>query len=306
MRTYKFYQVNVFTETQFGGNPLAVFPDAVGLSAEEMQQIAFELNLSETTFVFPPEAENAQHHVRIFTPKCELPFAGHPTIGTHYVLHKVGRIPLNGEKTRVFQEIGVGVLPVDLYANSNGELDTIAMTQAKPEFGEKVEDIELLAKSLGSSPDAIATEIFTPQVVSTGLPFLIIPIHDLSTLESCTLDPESMLEICLRHNCKEAHAFSLETLDEDRTAHARFFSGHLLFEDPATGSAAGALSAYLGLHHFNESAEIIPLTIEQGDFIRRPGRIMGKIEKSGRDIQRIEIAGRCRDVFSGEFIVEDK
>ena len=120
MRRYHFIQADVFTEVIFGGNPVAIFPDAEGLSDIEMQKIAREMNLSETTFVLPPTDPRADVRVRFFTPTAELPFAGHPTIGTHVVLAQLGRYPISGPVTRIWQQVGIGTLPVDLITDGDG------------------------------------------------------------------------------------------------------------------------------------------------------------------------------------------
>ena len=153
MKELRFLQVDVFTDRPFGGNPLAVFPDAQGVTATEMQQLALEMNLSETTFVLPPEAPGADFKVRIFAPAAELPFAGHPVVGTHWVLAHLGRVDLQEPVTRVHFELGVGVLPADLHV-SNNEVTQVVMTQDRPTFHTVIEDLADLVNGLGLPVEA--------------------------------------------------------------------------------------------------------------------------------------------------------
>jgi len=183
MKEYRFIQVDVFTDRPFGGNPLAVFPEAEGLTDEEMQQIAREMNLSETTFVLPPQATGADFKVRIFTPGGELPFAGHPVVGTHWVLAHLGRVRLREPVTWVTFELGVGVMPADLHV-SGGRVERVVMTQAQPTFHAILEDVSELAAGLGLPPEAITATGLPVQVVSTGLPGLIVPLRRLAEVRA--------------------------------------------------------------------------------------------------------------------------
>lgn len=165
MKEYRYCQVDVFTDKPFGGNPLAVFPHAEGLTGNEMQALAREMNLSETTFVLPPESDEADFKMRIFTPEVELPFAGHPVVGTHWVLAHLGLVKLKEPVTRVKLELGVGVLPGDLKV-VNGRVDRVVMTQDRPTFHKTLDDVSDLAAGLNISPKAITETGVPPQVVS--------------------------------------------------------------------------------------------------------------------------------------------
>ena len=154
MREYAFLQVDVFTDRPFGGNPLAVFPDATGLTDEEMQLLTREMNLSETTFVLPPEADGADFKVRIFTPAKEVPFAGHPVVGTHWVLAHLGRVVLEEPATCVRFELGVGVLPAELLVSA-GLVQRVVMEQDRPTFHAVLDDVTDLADGLGLPSAAI-------------------------------------------------------------------------------------------------------------------------------------------------------
>jgi len=147
MRKYRFLHVDVFTETRFGGNQLAVFVDGQSLSTEEMQKIACEMNFSETTFVLPPERPEADWKVRIFTPGRELPFAGHPTLGTAYVLAQEGMVELKEPQTTMNLELGIGIVPVELEV-TNQKIGFLQMKQQKPTFGRRLNQIARIAEAL--------------------------------------------------------------------------------------------------------------------------------------------------------------
>ncbi len=302
MRSYHFYQLDVFTEQKYGGNPLGVFPDAEGLSDEEMQLIAFELNLSETTFVFPSEDPRANHKVRIFTPVMEVPFAGHPTIGTHYLLAHLGRFSLEASPTRVWQEVGVGVLPVDI-EHENGRVTSVTMTQAQAQFLEEVADLDELARAVRTEASVFDLDFARPRVVSTGLPFLMIPVISLEALQRLSVDAPRLRTVCEQHGCKMAYAFARETFAADTDVHARFLSGHLEFEDPATGSAAGALSAFLVQQGFHGKQADNRFSIEQGHIIKRPSVIRSQVLLTGGRIDKVLVSGTCCLVFEGDFQV---
>src|SRR5688572_15101681 len=176
-RTYAFVQLDVFTRQPFAGNPLAVFPDAEGMSDEEMLMVAREMNLSETTFVLPPTRPGADYRVRIFTPVTELPYAGHPSIGTAWHLASAQRIPARPPSTRVHQEVPAGVLPMDLEFDGTGALALAHTTQAKPEFQAPVQDRLRVAQALGLTADDLHPGL-PIQMVSTGLGWLLVPLRN--------------------------------------------------------------------------------------------------------------------------------
>jgi predicted PhzF superfamily epimerase YddE/YHI9 len=200
-RTLKFYQADVFTDEPFGGNPVAVLPDAQGLTDGELQQIAGEMNLSETVFVFPPTDAKAAAKVRIFTPKQEIPFAGHPILGTFYLLGKLKQVALQEPITSLFYECNIGVFPIELRIHK-GEILRVVMTQPKPEFLGKVDspdDIAAIAKALGMDKRAITDAKFPVEVVSTGLPAIIVPVRTLTAVRSIVPDPTALTDLCARH-----------------------------------------------------------------------------------------------------------
>ncbi|MBN1967004.1 MAG: PhzF family phenazine biosynthesis protein, partial [Anaerolineae bacterium] len=180
MPNYTFYQVDVFTDQAFGGNPLAVFPDAAGLDTAQMQRIAREMNLSETTFVFPPTAPDADFKVRIFTPEAEMPFAGHPVVGTHWTLAHLGRVTLAEPVTTVRFELNVGVRAAALHVR-DGRVTRVVMDHQRPVFAgiATADQSARLARALGLPPEAIADTGWPVQVVSTGVRQLFIPVRSL-------------------------------------------------------------------------------------------------------------------------------
>ena len=185
-RAVHFYQADVFTEVPFGGNPVAVIPDAAGLTDLELQQIAREMNLSETVFVFPPSDPAAVVKMRIFTPTQEIPFAGHPVIGTFFVLGTLKRLELREPLTRVLQECNLGLFPVDIHVK-NGAITRVVMSQPKPQFLDIIEsrdDLFSLARALGVARQQITETKWPVQVVSTGLPVMIVPVRTLTAVRS--------------------------------------------------------------------------------------------------------------------------
>lgn len=302
---YKFYQVDVFAEKRFGGNPLVVFPYAEGLTVEEMQSIAFELNLTEAAFVFPPENTEADHKIRIFTPLQELHFIGHPIIGTHYVLAKLGLIELRDNPTRVYQELHNDILPVDIYLE-DGEIGKITMSQKEPRLLAYIDDLELLAHGLCCEVDDLDLNFASPRVVSTGMPCMMVPVKSTDVLGKMGLEVGSLREVCEQHGCEMAYAFTVhDTIRPGSTAHARFFSGHLLFEDPATASAAGALGAFLAANDLGDDSVASQFIIDQGDYLGRPSRIYVTVQLEEDKIVRVEVSGYCRHVFEATLSLED-
>ena len=248
-RSLKFYQADVFTSQPFGGNPVAVFPDAGGLTDYQLQRVAREMNLSETVFVFPPTDPAAVVKLRIFTPTQEIPFAGHPVIGTFYVLARLGFIAVPEPVTRVVQECNIGLFPVELYAE-DGEVERVVMTQTKPEFlgpVDETEDLYKLAGALGLSKHVIAGMKWPIEVVSTGLPVLIVPVRTLTAVRSILPDAAAIMDLCRRYGANGIMAFTTVTVEPSATVHARMFAPSIgILEDPATGSASGAVGSLSG------------------------------------------------------------
>ena len=303
MKEYRIIQVDVFTATPFGGNPLAVFPEAEGLNTDDMQRLAREMNLSETTFVLPPQAAGADFKVRIFTPAAELPFAGHPVVGTHWVLAHLGRVDLREPVTQVRFELGVGVLPADLHV-SGGQVERVVMTQDRPTFHAVLEDVTDLAAGLGLAPEAIIATGLPVQVVSTGVPQMMVPVRSLAEvqgLDAGELNIAALNRACHAVGTQCVMVFTFETERPEATVHVRMFAPLLgVPEDPATGSANGALGAYL-VHH-----RAVPLTgptvhvlSEQGAEINRPSTLYVEVDSAGEEITAVRVGGEVVPVVEG-------
>jgi trans-2,3-dihydro-3-hydroxyanthranilate isomerase len=306
MPTRRFTQVDVFTGTPFCGNPLAVVLDGRGLTGDQMQAIAREMNLSETTFILPPTDASAHVKVRMFTPQIELPFAGHPVVGTGYVLVTEGLLPRPAERFVIRLELGVGVLPVDV-ACADGVVTQVIMTQRAPQFLAElpVDDVGRLARGLGiEAQDLLRTDLPT-QLVSTGLPQLMVPVRSLAAMRAITLELGVLRTVCERYGTHSIYAFTCETVTASAHVHSRLFAPLAgVLEDPATGSASGALGAYL-VHHrvFGGEAEVIHLENEQGYEMGRPSRILIEVSRNGGTISRVRVGGQVVKVVDGTIYV---
>jgi trans-2,3-dihydro-3-hydroxyanthranilate isomerase len=325
MRNFRFIQLDVFTNQPFAGNPLAVFPEAEGLTDEQMMKIAREMNLSETVFVLRPEqtADSKQQtagsdqqsvlrRLRIFTPIREIPFAGHPIAGTWNALAREGIVPLpeggNGW-TRIHHEVGIGVLPVDIEFKDGAPLQVV-MTQGKFEIVDEIDDSREqaeLARALGRDRDEF-DENLPIQIISTGLRSLAVPIRSLADLGNCRVNGGLLGELYTSHGASGCHAFSRETIEiGESRVHARFFApADNIAEDPATGSASGALGGYL-VHHGATGIEPVDgrykFVIEQGDFMQRPSRINLDVAGKPGAVEEVKVGGPSVIVARGEVYV---
>ncbi len=303
----QFYQLDVFTEKAFAGNPLAVFLDGAHLSTEQMQQIAREMNLSETVFVLASEQPEALRRLRIFTPARELPMAGHPVVGTWNLLAQLGVIencPANGA-IEIKHELNIGVLPVEIEF-ADGKPAQVTMTQGTFTAGEIVRD-EDLRRRIADAFDLSLADLSDDapiQVAGTGVDFTIVPVRSLEVLRGARPN-QIKLEELPAHLPGEFSLFTRESIENDASAiHTRMFAPEFgIIEDPATGAAAGALAGYL-LHHGllggDRGSRVHRFTIEQGDFIKRPSRI--KIEVTGEkaNVERVRVGGKSVVVAKGE------
>ena len=303
MKSHRFLQVDVFTDKPFGGNPLAVFPNAEGLTDEEMQQLAREMNLSETTFVLPPVSPDADFRVRIFTPASELPFAGHPVVGTHWVLAHLGQVDLREPVTQVRFELGVGVLSADLHAVES-LLERVVMTQDRPAFGATLVDLSDLTTGLGLAPEAIAETGLPVQVVSTGIPQMMVPVRSLAEVQSLGaghLDVPALNRACRSVGTECVMVFALETERPETSVHVRLFAPLLgIPEDPATGSANGALGAYLVRHQaLPVTAPTTRFSSEQGAEIFRPSQLWIEVDGAAGNPTGVRVGGQAVLVAEG-------
>ena len=302
-KSYRLRQVDVFTDRPYGGNPLAVILDADPLSTGQMQAIAREMNLSETSFVTSPTAPDADYRMRIFTPSRELPFAGHPSVGTAHVLFEEGVLKAGSTPAVFHQEVGIGVLPIEIRPQEPSP--RIVMTQGTPEFDDALHGLERLSAALNVDKAAIEASGLQPQIVSTGLRQLMLPIAGLEAVQQIKPDLRALEELEKEMEFTGCSVFSLQTVSPDTTAHVRFFtptSG--ISEDPATGSAAGALGAYLVRNGvLGDTRGRIELTVEQGGEIGRPSRIYVEVEHRGKSPTLVRVGGYSVTILRGELLV---
>lgn len=296
----RFIQADVFTDRAFAGNPLAIVPDASGLDTEEMQAIAREMNLSEAAFVLPADDPSAAFRLRIFTPRVELPLAGHPVVGTCFVLARRGRLSLNEGTNRILQQSGAGVLPVDIHIRK-GKVARVYMTQKRPEFLKSTADRSLLAAALGLEEDRLLPDGLPAEVVSTALPQLMVPAQGLKDLEAVHIHQTALGKACETMDTQCVMMFTRQTVHANSTVHARMFAPALgIPEDPATGSAAGALGAYLVRHRLMNARPTTHLIVEQGYEMGRPSTIYVEVDEGpDGDPGEVRVGGHAVEVGEG-------
>jgi trans-2,3-dihydro-3-hydroxyanthranilate isomerase len=302
MRSFPFVQTSVFTDERyaFGGNQLASFWDYEKntlLTDEEMLGITREMNFSETTFILKPSLDQFSAKVRIFTPGREIPYAGHPTIGTAFVLQYKSLI--DKRVTTGVLELGIGPTSVEYLKDKS-----IRMTQRKPEYLKRFHLKAAIAESLGLQESDISNK-YPMQYVSTGNPFLIVPLNSLSAVQEAVPNPVLLFEMLKNKISQEVVILSTETVHDSSHVHARMFAPSLgVLEDPATGSAAGPIGAYLEHHHVLRNHKYgDAIHIEQGYEMNRPSQLIFE-SIGGRNIERAHVTGKVRLVAEGTFFLE--
>ena len=295
MDNLTFYIVDVFALEKYTGNQLAVFTNIGELSDGEMQRIAKEMNYSETTFVISPDIREGGYDVRIFTPEQELPFAGHPTLGTAYILQQ--KI-INKPVESLNLNLKVGQIPVSLHYAKQA-VEWLWMQQKAPTFNQNLE-IDTLAKVLNLDSSEIDNR-FPIQEVSTGVPFIIVPLKTHSSLKRIKINKDKYFELVDTTQAKSILVFCPETYYAENDLSVRVFADYLgVPEDPATGSANGCLAGYLAQHsYFGEKP--INIRVEQGYEIGRPSLLLLKAEKNADSID-VFVGGKVIMVAKGEFV----
>jgi trans-2,3-dihydro-3-hydroxyanthranilate isomerase len=285
-----FYIVDVFAEKKYTGNQLAVFRRAEVLSSDEMQHIAREMNFSETTFILSEEQRNGGFEVRIFTPKEEVPFAGHPTLGTaHIIRNEI----LQGKAEKVFLNLKVGQIPVTFSQDGY-----CWMKQIEPTFGQQHKP-ETIAAILGLDVAEIDAR-YPIEEVSTGLPFFIVPLKSISALKYSKIDKEKYFDLIKDTWAKGILVFCPETHEPQNDISVRVFGDYYgIPEDPATGSGNGCLAGYLVKHRYFVQ-KIINIRSEQGYEIGRPSLLLLKAVRGDANIN-ISVGGKTIIVAQGEF-----
>jgi trans-2,3-dihydro-3-hydroxyanthranilate isomerase len=292
MDSYKFVLADVFTQQPLAGNQLAVVLDAHRLDDSQMQAIAREFNYSETTFILPSRQAKAAWRLRSFSPSAEVFGAGHNALGAWWVLAERGIIRLSDPFTTLWQELGEKVLPIGIYSEAGKPL-RVAMTQSEPHFGDKLKDRTELARALGLDSSDLEIDRLEAQAVSTGAMHLLVPVRSLSALARVRIDSQALITLARPLGCQGCYLFCLETHEQVPAVRARaFFPGIGISEDPATGSAAGPLGAYLTSR--NLIAEGVWAVIEQGIEMERPSQIEVRVQG-----KQVEVAGRSVIIAEG-------
>jgi trans-2,3-dihydro-3-hydroxyanthranilate isomerase len=292
---YRYYLCDIFTDRRFGGNQLAVLPDASGLSDAQMQNIAREFNLTETTFVFPPEAGHTRK-VRIFTTTTEVPFAGHPNIGTAFALATMGEFGEIGSTIQVYFEEKAGLVPVSILKNPGKPLSCRLAAPERLSLG-TVASPELVAAAVSLDPADIITTNHPPRVASVGLPFLFAELRDRSALQRAEIDMKKLYVLAAEGLTPDIHLYVL--CDDDFDIRARVFAPlDGVPEDPATGSANCALAGILS--HYNDAPSgIFKWRIAQGVEMGRPSILNAEAEKKNGVVIKTTIGGACVMVAEG-------
>ena len=288
MPRHEYRLVDVFTSERLTGNPLAVFPHGDGIDPGDMQRIARELNLSETTFVLPTEHQACDYRVRIFTPALEMPMAGHPTIGTAWVLDHHDRV--------TFLE-GVGPVVVDRINGPGGRM--WRMAQSLPEWGAQLTQREVAGALLGLAAADLDPEL-PVEVISTGAPFLFVPLRDLQALARARLHVERSEQLAELRGTYGVFCFTRQSGDPHVNVRSRMFAptGGVP-EDPATGSASGPLGCYLVRHGVVPAGRPARIVSLQGVEMGRPSRVHIEIDGTAEAITGVRVAGECVAVGGG-------
>lgn len=296
--SYRYQLLDVFTEVPFGGNQLAVFPEASGLMTQQMQQIAREMNLSECAFAFPTDGEKFQWTLRIFTPGVENPFAGHPTIGAAIALAGGAAAQSGGRMTIILHE-QIGPITVDVEAKGQNACATLTLPNV-PEFGPADRSVGELADMLGIAAEDIGDGAWAPATVSCGIPYYIIPVKSLEAARRCSLRLDRWERLLSRHWAPHVYVIAPETERPDADFHVRMFPPAMsVVEDPATGSAAAALAGLLA--RIDRGYGRRRWTVEQGVELGRPSFILITADLEEGIATRVSIGGEA--VIVGEGVI---
>jgi trans-2,3-dihydro-3-hydroxyanthranilate isomerase len=295
----RYLTCDVFTDRKFGGNQLAVFPDAREIAPELMPQIAREFNYSETTFVLPPDDPSHTAKVRIFTPGGELQFAGHPTVGTAHTLATIGAIALTGDETRVVLEEGVGPVPV-LIRSRNGRPEFAQLSVAQlPEVGPPAPSREKLAAALSLETADLLDGAMMPESVSCGTAFLFVPVRTRDAVSRSRVHLELFDEAVAGYVTQMVMVFAMEAEDAGHDIRARMYApGIGVPEDPATGSACAGLAGYLAARD-KRADGTLRWVVEQGFEMGRPSILELEADKKNGAITAVRVGGRTVMVCEG-------
>ena len=293
MSNQTFYILDVFAEQKYAGNQLAVIRNASDLTCEQMQKIAKEMNYSETTFILSDEQTNGGYDVRIFTPEMEIPFAGHPTIGTAYVIQKY---IAPGSQIQINLNLKVGQIPVTFDKSTS----TLWMKPKEPKFGQIHNTHQGFAEILSIDTDDIDTK-FPIQTVSTGISFVFVPLKTLNAVKRAKINRDKLFTWLNNKPATGVFVFSPESYDPQNDINARMFADAFgVIEDPATGSANSCFAAYLIKHNYFNGTEI-DITVEQGYEISRPSLLYLKAKQQENEID-VAVGGKVILTAKGQLV----
>lgn len=299
MAKFRYLTADVFTDIPFGGNQLAVFPDARGIPEHRLMDVTREFNYSETSFVYPPDDPAHTRRVRIFTPGAEVPFAGHPTVGTAHVLAAIGDVPLTGETTHIVFEEGVGPVPVSIRAKGGVPVFAQLSVAKLPELGPPPAHRTAIAAVLGLDVADLLDDPWMPQALSCGLPFLFVPVRDLAAVARARLRMDVWESTLKDAWASEVFVFALGGERPGSDLHARMFAPALnVPEDPATGSANAALAGYLAARNPLRDG-LLTWRVEQGFEMGRPSILEVEADVIGGNLTAVRVGGASVVVCEG-------
>ena len=304
MPRFRYVTADVFTDQPFGGNQLAVFPDATGIPDHRLQDVAREFNFSETTFVYAPSNQAHTRQVRIFTPGTELPFAGHPTVGTAHVLAEIGEIPLTGDSTRIVLEELVGPVPVTIRAEA-GRPTYCALAVAKlPEEGPPAPPREALARALSLETSDLLDGEWESRGWTCGVPYLFVPVRDLAAVARSRINGDAWERALAGTWAPEILIFAREGERAGSDLHGRMYApGFGIAEDPATGSAAAAMAGYLARRDSRRDGTL-RWRLEQGFEMKRPSILDIEADVVRGQITGVRVGGATVLVSEGTMRIE--
>lgn len=299
MAKFRYLTADVFTDIPFGGNQLAVFPDARGIPEHRLMDVTREFNYSETSFVYPPDDPAHTRRVRIFTPGAEVPFAGHPTVGTAHVLAAIGDVPLTGETTHIVFEEGVGPVPVSIRAKGGVPVFAQLSVAKLPELGPPPAHRTAIAAVLGLDVADLLDDPWMPQALSCGLPFLFVPVRDLAAVARARLRMDVWESTLKDAWASEVFVFARGGERPGSDFHARMFAPALnVPEDPATGSANAALAGYLAARNPLRDG-LLTWRVEQGFEMGRPSILEVEADVIGGNLTAVRVGGASVVVCEG-------
>lgn len=303
MARFRYLTVDVFTDVPFSGNQLAVFPDARGIPEHRLLDVTREFNYSETTFVYPADDPAHTRRVRIFTPGAEVPFAGHPTVGTAHVLAAIGEIPLSGDRTRIVFEEGVGPVPIAIRSSQGVPVSAQLSVAMLPEIGPLAASRDAIAATLGLDLSDLLGDDWSPQALSCGLPFLFVPVRNLAAVAKARVRMDAWDATLKGTWASEVFVFAPGGERPGTAFHARMFAPGLnVPEDPATGSANAALAGYLAARDPRRDG-LLTWQVEQGFEMGRPSIIEVEADVANGQVTAVRVGGASVLVAEGTMAI---